>query len=85
MWRGVNDDLRHADALSRLLRGLDCRINLIRYHSLPGSPLRTASGSGDDGFPRQAQRSGPDGHDQGIARRGYPGSMRHAGRGEPAG
>ena len=43
MWRGVNDDLRHADALSRLLRGLDCRVNLIRYHSLPGSPLRTAS------------------------------------------
>ena len=43
MWRGVNDDLRHADALSRLLRGLDCRVNLIRSHSLPGSPLRTAS------------------------------------------
>ena len=43
MWRGVNDDLRHADALARLLRGLDCRINLIRFHVIPDSDLRPAT------------------------------------------
>jgi 23S rRNA (adenine2503-C2)-methyltransferase len=43
MWRGINADLRHADALARLLRGMDCRVNLIRYHSLPDSPLQTAT------------------------------------------
>jgi len=43
MWRGVNDDLRHADAVARLLRGLDCRLNLIRFHVIPGSALRPAS------------------------------------------
>lgn len=43
MWRGVNDDLRHADALVRLLRGLDCRVNLIRYHALPGDEMKPAS------------------------------------------
>lgn len=43
IWRGLNDDLRHADALARLLRGVDCRVNLIRYHSLPDSELQTAS------------------------------------------
>ncbi len=43
MWRGINDDMRHADALARLVRGVDCRINLIRYHSLPDSDLQTAS------------------------------------------
>lgn len=43
MWRGVNDDMRHAEALGRLLRGLDCRINLIRFHAIPGSPLSPAS------------------------------------------
>lgn len=43
MWRGINDDLRHADALAQLLRGLECRVNLIRYHALPDSPLRTCS------------------------------------------
>lgn len=42
IWRGLNDDRRHADALGRLLRGLDCRVNLIRYHSLPDSDLHTA-------------------------------------------
>ena len=43
MWRGVNDDLRHADALARLLRGLDCRINLIRFHVIPDSDLRPST------------------------------------------
>lgn len=42
VWRGLNDDLHHADALARLVRGVDCRVNLIRYHSLPDSDLRTA-------------------------------------------
>lgn len=37
MWRNVNDDLRHADALARLLRGLDCRVNLIRFHAIDGA------------------------------------------------
>ena len=43
VWRGINDDMRHADALARLVRGVDCRVNLIRYHSLPDSDLQTAS------------------------------------------
>lgn len=43
VWRGINDDLRHADALARLVRGVDCRINLIRYHSLPDSELQATS------------------------------------------
>lgn len=32
---GVNDSQRHARELIRLLRGLDCRINLIRFHQIP--------------------------------------------------
>ena len=43
MWKGVNDDMRHADAVARLLRGLDCRINLIRFHAIPDSDLRPCS------------------------------------------
>lgn len=38
-WRGVNDSPRYAEALARLLRGLDCRVNLIRFHAIPGSSL----------------------------------------------
>lgn len=42
MWDGLNDDMRHAEALARLLRGIHCRVNLIRFHAIPGSPLHTA-------------------------------------------
>ena len=32
-WGGVNDTPKHANELLRLLKGLNCRINLIRFHS----------------------------------------------------
>ena len=31
-WHGQNDSIRHAKELLRLLKGLNCRINLIRFH-----------------------------------------------------
>lgn len=34
---GLNDTKKHAEALSRLVRGLECRINLIAFHEVPGS------------------------------------------------
>lgn len=40
---GVNDSPRHAQAIVRLLRGLDCRINLIRFHQIPDVNLHGAS------------------------------------------
>lgn len=43
MFRGLNDDLRHADALARLLKGLNSRVNLIRFHAIPGVDLKTTS------------------------------------------
>ncbi len=36
---GVNDTLAHARQIVQLLRGLDCRINLIRFHQIPDVPL----------------------------------------------
>lgn len=38
MFAGWNDDKAHADALARLLRGLECRVNLIRFHRIPDFP-----------------------------------------------
>lgn len=43
MWKGVNDSLQNADALARLIRGTAARVNLIRFHAIPGSDLRPAS------------------------------------------
>ena len=38
MFSGLNDDKMHADALVRLLSGLECRVNLIRFHKIPDFP-----------------------------------------------
>ena len=38
MFAGFNDSKRHADALVRMLRGLECRVNLIRFHRIPDFP-----------------------------------------------
>lgn len=43
MWRGVNDDLRHADALARLVRPVDARVNLIRFHDIGETSLQPSS------------------------------------------
>ena len=43
MFSGFNDDKRHADALIRMLRGLECRVNLIRFHKIPDSPYESSS------------------------------------------
>lgn len=39
---GVNDSLAHARQVVQLLKGLDCRINLIRFHQIPDVPLHGA-------------------------------------------
>ena len=36
---GMNSSMRHIKELSRLLDGIKCRINLIRFHKIPNSPF----------------------------------------------
>ena len=43
LFEGVNDSLEHAKQLVATLQGLSCRVNLIRFHSIPDSPLRPVS------------------------------------------
>ena len=40
---GLNDSQAHAQAIVRLLHGLECRVNLIRFHQIPHVPLHGAS------------------------------------------
>lgn len=42
MWKGINDDDAHAEALARLLKPLGARVNLIRFHAIPGAKFGTA-------------------------------------------
>jgi len=39
---GTNDTQTHARELVKLLRGLDCRVNLIRFHQIPEVDLKGA-------------------------------------------
>lgn len=46
VFKGVNDTMFYARKLLQLLDGLDCRINLIRYHAIPGVPLEGVNEEG---------------------------------------
>ena len=39
VFKGINETMFYARKLLSLLNGIDCRINLIRYHAIPGVPL----------------------------------------------
>jgi 23S rRNA (adenine2503-C2)-methyltransferase len=41
LFKGMNDSPRHIKELARILNGMKCRINLIRFHSIPGSDLES--------------------------------------------
>ena len=43
VFAGLNDTQRHARELVRLLGPLACRVNLIRFHTIPDSPFVGAS------------------------------------------
>lgn len=43
VFKGLNDQKRHILALLRLLDGLNCRVNLIRFHTIEGTPFAAAS------------------------------------------
>ena len=39
---GLNDTLAHAKELVRRLSAFECRVNLIRFHEIPGTPFKGA-------------------------------------------
>ena len=42
VFKNLNDSLKHAEALSCLLGGIPCRVNLIRFHAIPNVSLETS-------------------------------------------
>lgn len=40
LFKGLNADLKDAEALVKLLRGVDCRVNLIRFHTIPDTEFK---------------------------------------------
>lgn len=58
MFEGFNDTLEHADALIQLLRHLECRVNLIRFHQIPDFPYRTSSPARIEAFRKRLNDAG---------------------------
>ncbi len=58
MFAGHNDTPRHADALLHLLKGLECRVNLIRFHRIPDFPYGTSSRETMEAFRDRLTRGG---------------------------
>ncbi|MDD7438752.1 MAG: 23S rRNA (adenine(2503)-C(2))-methyltransferase RlmN [Bacteroidales bacterium] len=58
LFEGINDSKLHAERLIALLRPLDCRVNLIRYHAIPGIPYHTPSAEKVEWFEEQLNSRG---------------------------
>ena len=58
MFAGFNDTKVHADALVRMLRGLECRMNLIRFHKIPDFPYETSPGVIIENFKQRLNNAG---------------------------
>jgi 23S rRNA (adenine2503-C2)-methyltransferase len=43
MFDGLNDTPRHVKEMARILNGIRCRVNLIRFHPIPNTPLLGSS------------------------------------------
>jgi 23S rRNA (adenine2503-C2)-methyltransferase len=43
MFKGINDSHLHVKELTKILNGIKCRINLIKFHPIPNTPLESTS------------------------------------------
>jgi 23S rRNA (adenine2503-C2)-methyltransferase len=41
LFKGMNDTTRHIKELARILSGIKCRVNIIRFHAIPGSEFES--------------------------------------------
>ena len=58
MLAGINDSLQQVNETVRLLSGLRCRVNLIRYHAIPGSSFKSSGEQTIQHFAEQLNHKG---------------------------
>lgn len=58
MLDGVNDSIRHAKALIRLLEGTPSKVNLIPFNPFPGTAYKTSPPDRVEAFRQRLKRSG---------------------------
>ncbi len=58
VFEGLNDTDEHVKELSKILSGLKCRINLIRFHPVPGTPLKSPDDATIQRFKNELNKKG---------------------------
>lgn len=58
LFEGFNDSPIHVKELSKLLSGLKCRVNLIKFHPIPGSDFKSPKKETIENFKNQLNRKG---------------------------
>ena len=58
MFRGINDTPAHVKGIAKLLNGLRCRINLIKFHPFPNSSFKGSSHDRIEWFAKQLTDKG---------------------------
>lgn len=54
----LNDTNAHVNELSKILNGIKCRINLIRFHSIPDTKLKSTSEARIEAFKEGLEKKG---------------------------
>ena len=58
MLKGVNDDIKHAKQLVKILNGVPCKVNLIPFNSFPGTTYERSSALQIEKFSKILSSSG---------------------------
>lgn len=58
LFKDVNDTPRHVRELARILNGIRCRINLMRFHPIPDAPLQGSDEARIAAFQRGLEEKG---------------------------
>ena len=76
LFKGLNDTPRHIKELARILNGIKCRINIIRFHPIPGSQFQSPDLEATIAFKEALNAKGITNYNQGQQRCRYSGCMR---------
>jgi len=58
MFKDLNDTPRHINQLARILNGIRCRINLIRFHPIPDTPYESSDDKSIQAFMEGLNKKG---------------------------
>ncbi len=58
VFKGMNHSPAHVKELARILNGIRCRINLLRFHPVPGTPLESPDDDTLQAFKAQLEAKG---------------------------